>query len=190
MPILCLISPKGGEPPSNIEIALKILEILVPALVALVVGWATAWIGIRQIREAASTTEKQIKASLEAAMLQYRAQVLSTNRQGWINSVRDVAAEYVAITGEIAIRTIKNPSFDLFELGDHQRHLFLRSKMRLLLNGDEKATLDVVAAMGRIGDWFGEPVKDVRQFAELRKVFEDSLALLLKNEWGRVRRGE
>src|ERR1035437_4293444 len=108
--------------------------VILPGLGVWIVGRQTIEIGRRQLEVAAANVERQVAATIEAAKLGYRAQVLSGNRQAWINDLRNVCSETAAIMkgAQDDLRSGKAVRLDKFE-----RYLQCKTKLKLMLNPDD-----------------------------------------------------
>ena len=65
-------------------------------ITALLIGTLPLIYTNKQIRLSKKTFDEQIKVSKEIALLDYNKSVKSTNRQEWINTLRDCVSEYLA----------------------------------------------------------------------------------------------
>jgi hypothetical protein len=122
---------------------------------------------------------------------QFNANVVSANRQSWINTLRDTVSEYQSsVTGMIVFLSVgKINSNEFHERFD--RLEFLGSKIRLLLNPCEKnhqKLVEIVTVLRSINaDPTEEEIKKMRsQQDELTEVTQK----VLKSEWERVKKGK
>jgi hypothetical protein len=124
---------------------------------------------------------------------QFRAAVLSKNRQDWINSLRDCLAEYNAILydtfaqvhsgGEIRHEKEAASAF--------MRANAIRSKVALLLNPVESDHCDLLNIMRAMNDSAtgATDAKTAAAFAAQDEQFISLAQKILKREWERVKRG-
>lgn len=128
--------------------------------------------------------------SLWAAQRQSRVTVLSANRQAWINTLRDLLAESMAISGFIHIADWSNREQSEFD-EKMERFALVVSKIRLMLNPSEQDHQ-------RLNEMLSELMKSMRSLKEKNAVkgaqlMRDLVPLsqaILKQEWERVKRIE
>lgn len=177
---------------------LKLAEILLPALVAAVVGGLTAWIGNRQLKTTAKLTlqqmelsaklaNEQIAANLAVARMSYRAQVLSANRQAWINDVRNVVSDILAILERYRLTMDADDGFT-WELVE--RFELNRARLRLLLNLNEAQSKAVMAEAEKLHQLAANKLEPSAEYKAASDALKSTTALLLKSEWERVKSGE
>ena len=161
-------------------------KVVLPALVAWIVGRQTVAVARRQLEVAAANAERQVAATVEAAKLGYRAQVLSANRQAWINDLRNVCSETVAIMrgGQDALRNKTAVNLEKFE-----RYLECKTKLRLMLNPDEVESNDFLSAVQECEDLINKTPFDDTAIDAAFEAVSDSCGTILKNEWERVKAG-
>lgn len=128
--------------------------------------------------------------ALWAARRQSRVTVLSANRQAWINTLRDLIAECMAISGFIHIADWserKQVEFD----EKMERFALLVSKTRLMLNPNEQdhqRLLEMLAELMKSMRSLKE--RDPVKGAQLMRDFVPLAQTILKREWERVKRVE
>ena len=128
--------------------------------------------------------------SLWAAQRQSRVAVLSANRQAWINTLRDLLAECMAISSFIHIADWSERKQSEFD-EKMERFALVVSKIRLMLNPNEQDHQ-------RMNEMLGELLKSMRSLqekdavkgAQLMKDFVPLSQTILKREWERVKRVE
>jgi hypothetical protein len=128
--------------------------------------------------------------SLWAARRQSRVTVLSANRQAWINTLRDLIAECMAISGFIHIADWSDRKQSEFD-EKMERFALLVAKIRLMLNPNEQDHK-------RLSEMLGQLMKSMRSLnekdpvkgAQLMKDFLPLSQTILKREWERVKRVE
>jgi hypothetical protein len=128
--------------------------------------------------------------SLWAARRQSRVTVLSANRQAWINTLRDLLAECMAISGFIHIADWSERKQSEFD-ERMERFALVVSKIRLMLNPNEQDHQ-------RLNEMLGELMKSMRSLkekdtvkgAQLMRDFVPLSQTILKREWERVKRVE
>ncbi len=128
--------------------------------------------------------------SLWAARRQSRVVVLSANRQAWINTLRDLLAECMAISAFIHIADWSERKQSEFD-EKMERFALVISKIRLMLNPNEQDHQ-------RLNEMLAELMKSLRSLkekdpvkgAQLMKDFVPLSQTILKREWERVKRVE
>lgn len=130
--------------------------------------------------------------SLYVVRKQFGADVLSRNRQGWINTVRDHVAQILV---QIELIHMSN------ELGDagpddtlerHERVKLLANRLKLLINPKEEdhsslvKQIDEAIIVVGTGDSMGSVEGVMRREEEITAHTQK----VLKREWERVKRGE
>lgn len=128
--------------------------------------------------------------SLWAARRQSRVTVLSSNRQAWINTLRDLLAECMAISGFIHIADWSGRKQSEFD-EKMERFALVVSKIRLMLNPKEQ---DHKRLDGMLGELMNSMrslnEKDAFKGAQIMKDFVPLTQTILKREWERVKRVE
>jgi hypothetical protein len=132
--------------------------------------------------------------SMWTVQRQSRVAVLSTNRQAWINALRDLISEYISISGLIHAGDWSNRTEIEFDQ-KMERLALLSSKIRLMLNPKEddhqrlsKLLGDLLLTMGGRAT-----AGDKRDAQTARKLVNELVPLsqsVLKREWERVKRVE
>ncbi|MBX3586350.1 MAG: hypothetical protein KF796_06875 [Ramlibacter sp.] len=128
--------------------------------------------------------------SLWAAQRQSRVAVLSANRQAWINTLRDLLAECMAISGFIHVADWSERKQSEFD-EKMERFALVVSKIRLMLNPNEQDHQ-------RLNEMLAELMASLRSLKEKNavkgaKIMRDFVPLsqtILKREWERVKRVE
>ena len=125
---------------------------------------------------------------------QFRAAVLSKNRQDWINSLRDCLAEFNAILYDTFAHAHSGGlTRDARECANaFMRANAVRSKVTLLLNpseSDHSQLLDVMRKMSDSATRADDPVA-ATAFAEQDEQFTSLAQKILKREWERVKKGK
>lgn len=142
----------------------------------------------RQIDAARQTSADQLKASATAIDRQIKASVISTNRQRWIDLLRDDASEFLerqASVLEYAAATVISKEEKLLARAALERRALLFQRLRLRLNASEEEHKQLVADLGLLIKSKVPAVDD--------PVFESvvvQVQAILKAEWERVKRLE
>jgi hypothetical protein len=128
--------------------------------------------------------------SLWAARRQSRVTVLSANRQAWINTLRDLLAECMAISGFIHIADWSDRKQSEFD-EKMERFALVVSKIRLMLNPKEQDHKRLSEMLGELMNSIRSlKEKDAVKGAQLMKDFVPLSQTILKSEWERVKRVE
>lgn len=137
--------------------------------------------------------------TLKVARRQFNANVLSTNRQKWIEALRDMVAELISlIVSALVIRSAWKSKWDkgrgpLREdkalLVKLERIVLVESKIRLLLNPIEADHQQLYEAIGTaIKRLKTEESLDADTEADIETIARLS-QVILKREWQRVKQG-
>lgn len=128
--------------------------------------------------------------SLWAARRQSRVTVLSANRQAWINTLRDLIAECMAISGFIHIADWSDRKQSEFD-EKMERFALVVAKIRLMLNPNEQDHKRLSEMLGQLMiSMRSLNEKDPVKGAQLMKDFVPLSQTILKREWERVKRVE
>lgn len=132
--------------------------------------------------------------SLWAAQRQSRVTVLSANRQAWINTLRDLIAEYISITGLMHAGDWSSRTEIEFDQ-KMERLALLSAKVRLMLNPKEEDHQRLGQLLGDLLLTMGgrAATGDKRDAKRARTLVEELVPLsqsILKREWERVKRVE
>lgn len=126
---------------------------------------------------------------------QIRASVVSTNRQAWIDALRNAIAEW--LTAEQVFYVSKHSDF--WERPDAQKALeklaLLEYRIRLLINPKEADHAKLVELLRKESDDLMESLDTKPEPYDKKKAFGDDEIIslsqsILKREWERVKRGD
>jgi hypothetical protein len=170
------------------------------ALVATIVGPViTLLIARKQIASGFETQRQQTDTAIRVARLNFNALVVSTNRQKWIDTLRDTLAEFLAVARHVA-SDIRSSGFDTAMIDRVRRMLELSTKVELLLNPIEPDHVAFVqrlrelqsAAISRDAVGLGEKesAADADHLDSLVSDLTARAKQILKAEWERVKAGE
>lgn len=164
---------------------------MMPWFVALLIGVLTTVTNIFVMR-------KSMKVNKDIAELNFNSNVLSKNRQEWINTLRDLISEYIAIFDNILLNNIFNKE-DKSEVKyirtkegkEEIRNLFyLQNKIGLLLNLKEGKSKSLYMMLTELTAAFHKDIENVNSYQEKAN---DCFLLsqeILKEEWVRVKNGK
>lgn len=150
--------------------------------------------------------QQSIQASVEIAQKQIHAQVVSANRQAWINTLRDSIAEYLGLASGMYLKLPRKrenetgdeakPSLELLmeekaSLKESavyiERLAGLRHKIELLLNPEEDDHQELVGLLNDVL-WAVEEHK-IDKLKSLSEATVREAGIVLKREWEVVKRG-
>lgn len=134
---------------------------------------------------------------LHIARRQVRSNVVSANRQAWINSLRDEISSFVAQLQISSFSLLNQPTFNAKDAKEATRHLLrIEAKIRLLINPKEDDHASLVRSLHEAllvasspktkGESDEEAAMKVRE--RIDSVIELSQSIL-KREWERVKSG-
>lgn len=129
--------------------------------------------------------------SLWAALKQSRVTVLSGNRQAWINTLRDLIAEYIAIVAVVHAGDWAQKSEEEFDQ-KLERLTLIRTKITLMINPNEEDHERLVKLLQAISQTLGGRAaggekRDMKKAAELHNELCPLAQAILKREWERVK---
>jgi hypothetical protein len=141
-------------------------------------------------------TRRQIRSSEEIAHRQVIATVVSTNRQDWINKLRDSLADF--LSKEMMARTYNRLHHADDESSNRiQEVLRLNFKVNLLINPKEPDHASLVESIDKLTntiDGSGRPPNEIEEIDKhMKRLRDETVALsqvILKREWERVKSGE
>lgn len=197
-----LKNPKDSKPSTQLNESIRhsgeikitsntqsLFEFIFPSVIAVVVGGlaftATLISTKRQLKSNKDTLDEQIKSSFKIAELDFRKSVLSTNRQNWINELRDLISELISLL-----------NLNLLDPGnikeeDSIRINFLITKAEFMLNPtkDLEYTESITVLKNILFDLSMKRITYEDSLAKI-DVVKQKTKLTLKTEWERVKNGE
>ena len=151
---------------------------MMPWIVALIIGTSSAIINIYIVK-------KQINTS-----------TLSGNRQKWINELRDLVSQYLALSGTFSFinRDIINRKIEYNEALDERSQEIrkIKSKIELLLNPLETDSIELLDKIAKLRLCAQKDVSDGAYLIEYRECHDEIIKTtqkILKKEWIRVKKG-
>lgn len=161
------------------------------AVAAAVTGpFVSLYIGIRQSRTALGVARQQSRTALRVAQRQISATVISSNRQAWIDKLRDSIAEFQAVLYNLGFG-----GTNVYERGSDdqrlERAIQLRSNVALLIHPEEPDHRPLLVHMDQalsVAYAAGEDAQ--REMAVTQHEITTTAQRLLKREWERVKAGE
>jgi len=134
---------------------------------------------------------RKIENENEKTVLQLKANVLSENRQKWINDLRNECASFIGecqdIRTEYVTQKRETGRFSEHNTYKEQRRKIhiLATKIELMLNQKEAQTLKILAALNGVRTGLYAP--KANQFDDSIYRFKMETKKLLKSEWERVK---
>ncbi|MCE3272234.1 MAG: hypothetical protein K0S57_2631 [Ramlibacter sp.] len=178
---------------------LAVLSFLITAIVVL----GTTWLTIRNYQKTIDLQDRIAKKSQEIETTKSRVEILSKNRQDWINTLRNTISEYVSVMlSLVQLKELRRAVQTDFErLGNtgnieatvewnykvHAARTLatqLRVKIRLLSNPREEDFVSLLKAIDQLHDAVDASRKSVGE--EIEAVITTSQKIL-KSEWERVK---
>lgn len=131
------------------------------------------------------------------ARLQFKASVISANRQEWINTLRDCIAEFQVkakiVTVETKLASQDSTSFasdpTSFDQAVEKIRVLL-NKVALLINPNETDHADLLKLMEKVDLCINEDSIDDEKHDSLQKEITSLAQKILKREWERVKKGK
>ena len=172
------------------------IEFALPSLIALIVGLmpfiATLIasnkqkiVAEKQINASKETIKEQIDSSFKIAEMDFRKNVLSDNRQKWINELRNVISEFISIYDSHIFKP------GAITTKEYERLLFLITKTEFMLNPGKD--MDYINSITDLRDSIILLIKEEITKEEVKSLIEivkSQTKLTLKTEWERVKKGE
>ena len=129
--------------------------------------------------------------SLWSANRQSRVAVLSTNRQAWINALREALAEFAALA-----HTISKVEDQSLRLSKAERIFVLNAKILLMLNPKESDHQQLISILNSVASATAQTMASPTDKVASQKVTTESNKIVplaqsvLKREWERVKKIE
>ena len=123
---------------------------------------------------------------------QFKATVISANRQAWINTLRDTVSEYQSCASAMTILIAKENLHETIHTNEFRDQVarveFLRSKIRLLINPNEADHLKLVEIVS-VPITGCRTHEDLNNMTTAREELPIIAQKILKREWERVKKG-
>ncbi len=141
--------------------------------------------------------KEQFKTQREIAERQFQLEVLSRNRQEWINRLREEIAQFESKYTIICGKTTHNAHRNNDQIFVDMEALYLiYSRITLALNFSEVEHEDLLRGYAQLIEKLTEVAKSddkdalLNQIGEMRPKLRKTASGILKREWERVKRGE
>ncbi|MGB7748547.1 MAG: hypothetical protein WBN75_14815 [Verrucomicrobiia bacterium] len=123
---------------------------------------------------------------------QFKATVISSNRQTWINTLRDTISEYQSCVSAMSILIANKNIHEVIDSNEFRERVarveFLRSKIRLLINPNEADHLKLVENIS-VPITGCQTDEDLKKMITAREELPIIAQKILKREWERVKKG-
>jgi hypothetical protein len=172
------------NPPTSFDDLREWLALAIAFAAVLVAPFIQANIANRDRRARNDELLSSLAAQREQTERQIFASVRSSNRQAWIDALRNDVAFYINMSQRLAhLRSNgEEPSFDMqFEASKAFTAIELR------LNPNEATHQDLLARLEHLGTL---GVYNPEQFRKAREEVVTKAQEIFKHEWNRVKRGE
>jgi len=163
-------------------------EFLFPSIIALIVALvaylATVSTGKKQRESSERILIKQIDSGKSNAELTFRQNVLSTNRQVWINNLRSIISKSISSIEFIAVNDNITPE-------DYRNISELLLEAELMVNPDKDK--DFIDALNNLKKMLMHVLSKEKVMDDLVNCKKEVLLITkrtLKTEWERVKKGE
>ena len=130
--------------------------------------------------------------SLHVVRREFAAQVLSSSRQDWINTLRDRVAKLIAFVAHYSAAKATGQLNDQTALARHETAYELWAEISLLINPAEADHAELVASIDSTLQFlFLSPASiDPVRVRELMDRLTSQSQRILKREWERVKKGQ
>jgi hypothetical protein len=133
--------------------------------------------------------DKQLNTQLNIAERSLKSQVLSGNRQDWINTLRDGLAQFLSVLFMISQGKLSKDNY----MEKSETLLLIRFKISLLLNPQEEDHLQLDTFLDQGIKYLSAIFKKeepIRKFSEIKLDIITLSQTILKREWERVKKVE
>lgn len=169
------------------------------AIIGFLFAIATLWLQNRYNSRLLKTQLEIAQKQNETQLKLFRAEVLSKNRQEWINGLRDEMAKHTSQVSDTMRILSSSPTVD--DLRQAKTTLsdanLSATRIRLLLNPTENLHREYMSLQFQQAGLFEQLLQNqpqdssiIEQFLKLQTKLIDLSGDILKTEWERVKRGE
>ena len=134
--------------------------------------------------------------TLAISRRQFRANVVSANREKWIGTLRETVAEFISLGAAAAVHAANTPAHgharvqaDLTLLPRFERIVLLRWNLRLLLNPTESSHMLVVRAVDAVAAHLMAGAIDPVALQPKMDAIASATQIVIREAWQRVKRG-
>jgi hypothetical protein len=166
------------------NIQMKILYFILPSVIAIIVALIAFAGSLITIKASKIIIEKQIESAKQTAELTFRQNVLSANRQEWIENLR---SKISSLASKMILLTPK----DDFAHEKFREVFELAFYIELMLNtNDERDKKLANLLMELIEIPLIHKEDSGAQIGKIQREIIDQTKIILKSEWERVKKGE
>lgn len=134
--------------------------------------------------------------TLAISRRQFRANVISTNREKWIGTLREAAAEFISLGAAASMHAAKGPvhaharvQSDPALLPRFERIVLVRWNLRLLLNPTERSHMAVVQAVDAVAAELLAGNVDPVALQVKMDAIASATQVVIREAWQRVKSG-
>lgn len=166
----------------------SVFDYLLPSIIAILVAliaFMASFLSIkRQIQSSQYIIDQQIQSAKETADLNFRQNVLSSNRKEWIENLR------VKIS-QLTTRMVFIDSEDEDVIKKFEVIVEIATYVELMLNAIDPRDKLLIDLLRKVLDIAPNDDKDsIAILSDVRMEILDQTRLILKSEWERVKKGE
>ncbi|PAU92945.1 hypothetical protein CK503_14765 [Aliifodinibius salipaludis] len=139
------------------------------------------------------SSKEQMKTDFKIAEMSFNANVISTNRQNWINQLRSLVSEFIGL-GVFIGAALNNPhETNAQEVTEKTERLHtLKGQINLMLNPNEPKSEELSDLVEK---FYGSAINNDNPVSSLnlnsiKESIIETLQKILKEEWERVKKGE
>ena len=137
-----------------------------------------------QITSAKEIADKQIDSTAATAELNFRQNVLSINRQNWINTLRDIVSEILA-----SVSYLKSTKKLTHEEMRNLEQMIQKAELMVNPEKDEEFITALIQLQLSLLESIDKEIEEY-YFYDKMEILKDKTKIILKTEWERVKRGE
>jgi hypothetical protein len=156
-----------------------IFKSILPSLIAIVVAIIGFTGSLIAIKSSKNLITKQIQSAKEIAELNFRQQVLSTNRKDWIENLRNKVS---ALSAKMLVTDFKENEVEEFE-GMKE----LIANIELMLNPQDNRDLELITLLTKLPEIIDSKGDEI---SISRRQLLDITKSILKSEWEKIEKGE
>jgi hypothetical protein len=181
---------------ANVSVARNTNELnsIMPWIVALFIGIFTIIANIIINKNQRELTRISLKNQLDISVNSINKDILSKNRQEWINTLRDCVSDYLS-SHELSKLIVKHDKKGTDTPPEYRTEFktwqSLTYKIQMLLNPNEeksKKLFDLMRNLNLATDYYSNAKEN--EYESIKNKIIETTQLILKEEWERVKRIE
>ena len=164
-----------------------------PWIVALLIGVFSLLINIflaRQLRKSNNENLKiQIENNKEISIIEFKATIASTNRQNWINELRDLTSQILSLSAEFSLLNDEDKK-DVSKLNVSklfEKLIYLKSKIELLLNSEKSDHKTLITKIDNIVSIVLSKEDEENQFSDARDEVVNAARKMFDANWKKIK---